>query len=180
MMGVPGVWRQTFPTWTWGARFLELGIRWACRWILAVSSISLLVGVVFAAQRSCEDPKLAEERSVVAKLSSKTDSRVGQMVAQEARRRSKLAEILIMDVRPKLEFSAGHVPRAMNLPLTSLEGSLGGLEKSVEVLVYDRDPSRSRIAAEKFSAAGFKVSELLGGIVGWVMKGYPLEVGNGP
>jgi rhodanese-related sulfurtransferase len=83
---------------------------------------------------------------------------------------------LTLDVRPALEFSAGHLPQARNVPLEQLSSELSRLPKDREVVVYDRSPERSRQAVDKLTTAGFKAAELPGGLAGWVKKKYPLEM----
>jgi rhodanese-related sulfurtransferase len=50
------------------------------------------------------------------------------------------------------------------------------MPKDKEILIYDRQGARSRQAFEKLKAAGFTVSELSGGLAGWVKRKLPLEV----
>lgn len=81
---------------------------------------------------------------------------------------------LTLDVRPDLEFKAGHIPHARNIPLEQLDQDLVRLPKDRELVVYDRTPARSRQAADKLTAAGFTVSELSGGLAGWTKRGKTL------
>jgi rhodanese-related sulfurtransferase len=83
--------------------------------------------------------------------------------------------LLPLDVRSAAEFSAGHVPHARSVPLERLDADMVRLPKGVQMLVYDRVPDRSRKALEKLTAAGFKVSELSGGLSAWVTRKLPLE-----
>ena len=84
------------------------------------------------------------------------------------------AGALTLDVRPKLEYEAGHIPHARNIPLEQLDQDLVRLPKDQEIIVYDRFAARSRQAADKLTAAGFKVSELSGGVAGWAKRGKTL------
>ena len=95
-------------------------------------------------------------------------------LTKDARDKVRGATALPLDVRPAAEFSAGHLPHALNAPLEQLDAELARLPKDREILVYDRLAPRSRQAADKLTAAGFKVSELSGGIAGWTMRGHAL------
>lgn len=99
-----------------------------------------------------------------------------RITVAEARERLAKGGLAALDARPRREFAAGHVPGARNIPLEELSSSLGGLSKDAELVVYDRVPERSRKAAEVLLGAGFKVSELSGGLAGWAARGYALEV----
>jgi rhodanese-related sulfurtransferase len=83
---------------------------------------------------------------------------------------------IIIDSRPIIEFSAGHLPGARNLPLEEILKASPSLPKEAEIIVYDRQSARSRQAVQKLLDAGCKASELSGGLAAWVKKGYPVEV----
>lgn len=100
----------------------------------------------------------------------------GKLGAKEAHKRIKKGTLAVVDVRPALEFSAGHLPGAVSVPLEELPGALGRLDQGREVLVYDRLADRSRKAGEILAVAGYKVSELSGGLAGWAARKLPLEV----
>lgn len=94
----------------------------------------------------------------------------------EARSRISRGNVFVIDVRPLLEFRAGHLPTARSIPLEGLDSAVTNLPKDREVLVYDRLSERSITAVKKAHAAGFKAFEISGGISAWTRKGYPLEV----
>ena len=96
--------------------------------------------------------------------------------AKDAQERLGRDELIPVDVRPALEFSAGRIPHARNVPLEQLDSGMAGLPKDKTILVYDRDAKRSKQAMDKLLSAGFKPVELLGGLAGWVRKKYLLEI----
>ncbi len=57
-----------------------------------------------------------------------------RVLAQKA----KKGEITLIDVRPSAEFEAGHLPGAISVPLSDLEGSLAGLSPKRPVAAYCR------------------------------------------
>lgn len=100
----------------------------------------------------------------------------GRVEVEEARGRLESGAEFAVDVRPAAEYAAGHLPRAYSAPLEELEKHYIDFPKGKEILVYDRLSTRSQQAFDKLKAAGFQVSELSGGIAGWVKKKRPLEV----
>lgn len=100
----------------------------------------------------------------------------GRISADSARKKIAASELVVVDVRSNLEFSAGHLPGARNLPLESFAAESAGLPKDKDVLVYDRQASRSRQAATMLIESGYRVFELPGGLAGWLKKKFPLEV----
>ena len=83
---------------------------------------------------------------------------------------------LAVDVRTAAEFSAGHLPGAVNFPLESLGADWVRLPKGKTLIVYDRQQSRMTQAVEELEKQGLEAQELSGGVAGWVAKGYALEV----
>lgn len=79
--------------------------------------------------------------------------------------------LVVLDVRTKEEFKGqlGHLQDAVLIPIQELERRIHELDgyKSKEILVYCRTGRRSVQACEILSAKGFKVYNLLGGIVDW-------------
>ncbi len=87
-------------------------------------------------------------------------------------------KFLILDVRPSLEFKAGHLPGARNLPLEELSKQLEEIQQGKILVVYDRLSNRTRKAVQQLMDAGFDVLELSGGLTVWAAHDYPLEVGT--
>ncbi len=80
------------------------------------------------------------------------------------------AHYQILDVRRPDEFSAGHLPNAVNINV--LDSSFERLCQSLltngkGVAVYCRSGRRSKMAAEKLVRMGFAVKELDGGFLSW-------------
>jgi phage shock protein E len=63
---------------------------------------------------------------------------------------------LILDVRSPGEFSGGHYPKAINIPVDSLGGRMGELgAKDREIVVYCLSGGRSSRAKQMLEAAGY-------------------------
>jgi rhodanese-related sulfurtransferase len=85
---------------------------------------------------------------------------------------------VVVDVCEPKEFSAGHVPNAINLPLSSLKDRLRDLEKhkNKPVIVSCRSGNRSLKAAVILRKHGFAtVYNLAGGLLAWERDNLPLE-----
>ncbi len=78
---------------------------------------------------------------------------------------------VLLDVRTPEEFSIGHVPGAMNIPVDRI--SSFSAEKGTALFVYCRSGARSRAAAAALHRAGYQSVTDLGGILSY--HG-PLEV----
>lgn len=100
----------------------------------------------------------------------------GRMSPRELRGRSGKGGELVLDVRPALEFAAGHLPGAVNAPLDELGMRMPELDRAKLIVIYDRSPERSREAGKLLIENGFAVKELAGGIAVWVAMKYPLEM----
>ena len=90
--------------------------------------------------------------------------------------RRHLKDSLLIDVRPPLEYSAGHLPGAKNFPLENLDPSQFTTNNNTPLIIYDRLSSRSSKAVQKLSQAGLNVQELSGGVAAWIKAKGTLEV----
>lgn len=85
--------------------------------------------------------------------------------------------ITVLDVRPEDEFAVGHVPGALNIPLSELEQRLGELSPDREVIAYCRGPYcvLSFEAVSALRARGYLVRRLEDGYPEWKAAGLPVE-----
>jgi len=89
---------------------------------------------------------------------------------------------LVLDVRTKKEFDAGHVPGAIHIDVNGPDfmEKLGKLDKSRTYLVHCAAGGRSVTACNKLAPAGFKsLINLEGGYRGWEKAGYKGEADSG-
>ncbi|MDE6298176.1 MAG: rhodanese-like domain-containing protein [Muribaculaceae bacterium] len=87
-------------------------------------------------------------------------------------------DVQLLDVRTPEEYDAGHIAGAVNIDIFDdgfLNEALERLDKSKPVAVYCRSGKRSADAANLLSSEGFKVTNLLGGILAWEDDKKPIE-----
>ena len=86
---------------------------------------------------------------------------------------------LVLDVRTREEYTAGHVPGAVNIPHTELAGRLGEIESDRGVVLYCMVGPRARLGEEILRRAGVaKVFHLEGGLAAWRDADLPVETGG--
>ncbi|MEI6278790.1 MAG: FAD-dependent oxidoreductase [Verrucomicrobiae bacterium] len=74
-------------------------------------------------------------------------------------------EGFLLDVRDPEEFSGGHAPDALNIPLNALRSRLGELPRDREILVYCHSGQRAYYATRILLQNGFAARNLSGGIL---------------
>jgi rhodanese-related sulfurtransferase len=85
----------------------------------------------------------------------------------------------LVDVRVDREWEAGHIAGATHLPLEELPERVGELDPERPVVLYCRGGTRSSMATEALSVAGFDAVKLGDGIVGWSEAELPLDPKGG-
>jgi rhodanese-related sulfurtransferase/DNA-binding transcriptional ArsR family regulator len=119
---------------------------------------------------------LAEvERIVRIYLAAKDD--MEPVPAKELLDRARKGLVTVLDVRPPEEFSAGHLPGAVNIPIHELEKRLSELPKRKEVVAYCRGPYclMSYDAVQLLRRRGLKARRLQAGLPEWRRAGLPVE-----
>src|SRR6516165_5625392 len=85
----------------------------------------------------------------------------------------------VLDVRPEDEFANGHLPNALNIPLSQLERRLAELPPDQEVVACCRDPWRvlSFEAVALLRGRGYRARRLEDGFPEWKTAGLPIDSG---
>ena len=88
--------------------------------------------------------------------------------------------VTVLDVRPPEEYSAGHVPGAINIPLKDLEQHLDELNPQHEIIAYCRGPHciLAFDAVAKLRESGMSAHRLEDGYPEWELAGLPVEKGE--
>ena len=126
--------------------------------------------------RRVADHRIAEVQKLVgAYLTAKDD--LEPIAAKELLGRARKGLVTVLDVRPCEEYQAGHLPGAVNIPLSELESRLSKLPKSKEVVAYCRGPYcvLAFEAVKLLRKRGFKARRLEAGLPEWRTKGFPVE-----
>jgi rhodanese-related sulfurtransferase len=94
--------------------------------------------------------------------------------------RSAAGEVVVVDVRPRVEFDAGHLPGALSIPLDELSHRLSELDPDTSVVAYCRGPYcvLAAQAVAQLRAAGLRAERLAAGPPDWRAAGLPLTVGS--
>ncbi|MBD8036921.1 sulfurtransferase TusA family protein [Solibacillus sp. A46] len=75
---------------------------------------------------------------------------------------------IILDVREAAEYAFGHIPGATSIPMGELSERMNELDKEQTIYVICRTGTRSDLAAQQLSEAGFtKVYNVLPGMTGY-------------
>ena len=95
---------------------------------------------------------------------------------------SSLSKPLVVDVREVDEFISGHVPGAVNIPLSELLDRVGDVPVAPEVYVICQAGGRSLRACEYLSGldhfTGTEFVNVAGGTGMWIVEGHEVAVGE--
>src|SRR3954469_8550488 len=86
-------------------------------------------------------------------------------------------DVVLVDVRPELEYEAGHIEGARSIPLDELERRLAELPPDTEVVAYCRGPfcAYAHEAVRRLRAEGRSALRLSDGWPEWRLAGGPSE-----
>ncbi len=92
--------------------------------------------------------------------------------------RIRKKDVTLLDVRPKEEFEAGHLPGALSIPLPELRRKLAAIPKSREIVAYCRGPYCvwAADAVRSLRARGYRATRFDLGVAEWRERGLPIEV----
>lgn len=100
--------------------------------------------------------------------------------AEELKKLFEAKAVTIIDVRDLDSFGAGHIPGAMQIPLTRIEGEIPYLPRDKTIVTYCTCPAEesSGQAAMILANGGItNVKALRGGLEAWAKLGLPTETG---
>ena len=88
--------------------------------------------------------------------------------------------VLVLDVRPTPEFTAGHIAGARSTPIAELRRHLRVLPKGAEVVAYCRGPYcvYADDAVRELNRRGFRARRLVDGFPEWRRAGLPVAAGE--
>ncbi len=84
---------------------------------------------------------------------------------------------VVLDVRREEEYSAGHIPKALNIPVDQVATKAEELKKYSKIYIHCKRGGRAKTAYDALSAKGLTNLVCIhdAGMDLWVEKGYPVE-----
>ncbi|WP_181788610.1 rhodanese-like domain-containing protein [Streptomyces phytophilus] len=92
--------------------------------------------------------------------------------------RTRLDELVVIDVRTPAEYASGHLPGAVNIPLDHVRGALDDIRHAAErrdLLVVCASGARSESACKLLAEQGVTAATLVGGTGAWAAAGHDLH-----
>lgn len=91
-------------------------------------------------------------------------------------------EVQVIDVRPREEYRAGHIPGAVSFPLAELQRRLAELPRGPEIVAYCRGPYcvLAIEAVARLRSRGYRAVRLEAGIPDWRARGRVVVTGDAP
>ncbi|HLW92928.1 MAG TPA: metalloregulator ArsR/SmtB family transcription factor [Roseiarcus sp.] len=131
---------------------------------------------LMATLRRVAERNLAEVREVIGTYFHARDA-LEPVSRKELAQRLKNDLVTVLDVRPKDEYAAGHLPKAINIPLRELTRRLREVPKDREIVAYCRGPYcvLAFEAVALLRDRGFKIKRLEDGYPEWKAAGLPVE-----
>lgn len=86
-------------------------------------------------------------------------------------------QILLLDVRPSIEYTYGHIRGALSIPLGELEQRMAEIPSGLPIVVYCRGPYSMLAdrAVAWFQQHGYPARRLEQGFPDWQVSGLPVE-----
>ncbi len=104
---------------------------------------------------------------------------IGTVERDELAVRMGQGRVVVLDVRPRVEFEAGHIAGAVAAPIGDLRRQLRALSPDVEIVAYCRGPycAYADEAVRELTRRGFRARRLVDGFPEWKRAGLPVASG---
>ena len=137
------------------------------------------VGEFFLSLRSLAESRLAEVQHVTRQYLEQRGA-LEPVDNDELARRVRAGEVTLIDVRPREEYVAAHIPGAISLPLADLGKRLGELQKRRDVVAYCRGPYcvMALDAVDLLRRKGFRAHRMEHGVPEWRAQGWRVDTGD--
>jgi len=143
-------------------------------WLLSVVFVLSMVSLTLAQEtKPVGPPPVVGEMVAKAKAAVKIVSPEDVKAAIDNKEKA-----VFLDVRDAGEYSAGHLPGAINVSRGTLEFNVWGKipDQNAKVYVYCKTAGRSTLATKTLNDLGYKNAVLMGAqFEDWIKKGYPVE-----
>jgi len=134
---------------------------------------------LFFSMRDLAAERYAEVEMIVRDYFQARDE-LEPITREELMARADDGGVVVLDVRPREEYDAGHIPGAISVPLGELEGRLEALPRSAEIVAYCRGPYcvLAPQALTLLRRKGYRARRLQDGLPEWRRAGLPVETGT--
>jgi len=143
-------------------------------WMLSFVFVLSMVSMTLAQQvQPAGPPPVVKDMVAKAKSAIKTVSAADVKAAID-----KKEKAVFLDVRDPGEYSAGHVPGAINVSRGTLEFNVWDKvsDKNAKIYVYCKTAGRSALATKTLNDVGYKNAVLMDAqFEDWIKAGYPVE-----
>jgi rhodanese-related sulfurtransferase len=137
------------------------------------------VGAFFLELRSLAEARLAEVQHVTRQYMEERGA-LEPVANDELVRRVRAGEVTLIDVRPREEYEAAHIPGALSLPVAELRKRLGTIPRRREIVAYCRGPYcvMAVEAVELLRRKGFRAYRMEHGVSEWRAQGWRVDAGD--
>ena len=134
---------------------------------------------VLRALKGLAHARLAEVEQVTALYLTRRDE-LEPISLTELRRLIRAGGVTVLDVRPRSEYEASHIPGALSIPVSELKRRLGEIPKDHEVIAYCRGPYCvfSVEAVGILRKHGYQARRTDEGLPEWRADGFPVTAGE--
>jgi len=151
---------------------------WMLSFVFILSMVSLTLAQTATAP-AAPTATPAGPPPVVKEMVAKAKAGIKTVKAEEAKAAiDKKEKAVFLDVRDPGEFSAGHLPGAINISRGTLEFNIWGKvpDQSAKIYVYCKTAGRSSLATKTLNDLGYKNAVLVDvQFEDWIKAGYPVE-----
>ena len=135
------------------------------------------VGRFFISLRELAESRLAEVEQVAQNYFQQRGT-MEPVEGDELLRRVRKGDVTVLDVRPREEYAAGHIPGALSIPVGELATRLKELPRNREIIAYCRGPYcvMAVDAVALLRKKGFTAQRMEHGIVDWRARGWRVDV----
>lgn len=136
---------------------------------------SPFVGVLWRTMRETAEHHVAELRQLADDYVGDR-SQLRMITRNQLRKRLRDADVVVLDVRPEAEYSAGHIRGALSIPVQDLKSRLGEIPRGAEVVAYCRGPYclYADEAVRLLANEGHAAARLEDGFPEWAAKRLPV------
>ena len=137
------------------------------------------VGEFFLALRRLAESRLAEVQQVTRQYFEERGA-LEPVDNDELVRRVRAGEVTLIDVRPREEYMAAHIPGAISCRSRTSGSACGALPKRRDVVAYCRGPYcvMALDAVDLLRRKGFRAHRMEHGVPEWRAQGWRVETGD--